>query len=247
MKNFFWAIIIVFLFSMGFAQETKNIDSDAKNYLKPWEVKTIIQDINTDSMDELQIVQARFCNNNNLTKDLQLEMRPWERKEICIILSNPSNESIDLLWWFSKGILNNEWTPTCQDNMTGNEFSKQIIPNIKTGVTIPASGNVVKIFKYISSKNLTWNTFWCFGFKINKEEKIKNGEMFLIVPRKVGYIYVNMTWSVYNFWRRDDIKDVYTTNKQIVLKILIAILAVRLVYTIVQTGKKKEKHPVKKK
>jgi hypothetical protein len=77
--------------------------------------------------------------------------------------------------------------------------------------------------------------------KVNKQEQIKPGAMFLIVPRKVGYIYINATWSVYNFGRLDDIKNVYISNRSIILKIIIGILAIWIVMSIITIGKKGKK------
>lgn len=245
MKKYFLLILLVGIFGISFAQETNGSWTTAENYVKPGENKIITQDFNSDNMTDLQNIQARFCNDEKVTKDLELDMRPWQTKDICIVLVNKSDKPIDVSFWFSKGMIKDR-APICDSDMTDeNDFSKYISQNTTTGIIVPASGNIIQNFRYSAPKTLSWRTLGCVGYEINRQEQIEPGKMFLIVPRKVGYIYVNITWSVYQFWRRDDLKYTYTTNKQIVLKILIAILAVRLIVTIVKTGKKKEKYTKK--
>lgn len=247
MKKYFWIILLISFFGFSFAQETNNSWTTIENYLIPGEMKVINQDFNTDNMVDIQNIQARFCNDDKLTKDVKLDMRPWQREEICVILINQWTKPMPLLFWFTEGTIDDNWIPHCQSDMTNkNEFSKKILQNSITWIIIPASWNIVQKFTYISSKSASWNMLGCFGYKIDKEVVKDTGALFLITPRKVGYIYVHMTWSVYQFWRIDSIKDTYINNKSIILKIIIAILSIRIVITLFQTGKKKEKHHTKK-
>lgn len=239
MKKYLLIVSVIGCFGVSLAQ-TNTSWTVANNIVTPGETKTVVQDLGSDNMSDLQDIQSRFCNDNQVTKDLKLTMRPWQRKEICVIFSNPSTTPKDILFWFSEWILK-DWAPICQADMTPkNTFSKQIKNNSVTGMTLPASWTIIQRFTYIAPKDTTWSVFWCFGYQMSKSESIKEGNMFLIVPRKVGYIYVNITWNAYHFGRRDDIKYTITDNKQTILKIIIAILAVRLVMTIVKTSKKKE-------
>jgi hypothetical protein len=66
--------------------------------------------------------------------------------------------------------------------------------------------------------------------------------MFLILSRKSSYIRILITWDVYNFWRWDDTKDIYTNNKNSIFKVISAIIAVRLILTILKTSKKSKKN-----
>ncbi|MEI8008526.1 MAG: hypothetical protein WCI00_03775 [bacterium] len=68
---------------------------------------------------------------------------------------------------------------------TTNDFSKHIIHNTLTGITISASGTVIEKFTYLAPRSASGNIFGCFGYQINQPETIKEGNMFLIVPRKV--------------------------------------------------------------
>lgn len=71
--------------------------------------------------------------------------------------------------------------------------------------------------------------------------------MFLIIPRKVGYIYVHTTGNAYHLGRWDDTKHFMITNKIGILRGLVIIIALYLAWTIFQTIRKKESKPKKKK
>ena len=207
--------------------------------LIPWKINTVNQDLRSDNLADLESIQSMFCNGQKLTKELQLQIRPWETKDICVILFNNSSSSIELLFWFTEWVINTDWAETCKADMSNkNEFSKFIINNPTTWITLHASGTSIQKFKYRAPMNASWNILWCFAYQVNKEETIKEGNMFLIVPRKAGNIKMRVVWPVYRLWRRDDIKD----NKDNILKVVIAISILWLIITIFQTDKKKEKN-----
>lgn len=241
MKKYFLMILVIGFLGISFAQETSDSWTTAENYVQPGETKIITQDFNSDSMDDIQNIQSRFCNNEEMTKDLDLSMRPWQKKDICVAFANKSDQPINILLGFSEGILK-DWAPMCDADMTDkNEFSKYILWNPTTWIVIPASGYIIQRFTYMTPKTASGNMLGCIGYKINRQEQIEPGKMFLIIPRKVGYIYMNITWSVYQFWRRDEIKYAGITNKKPILIVIIAILAIRLGATIFKTTKKKKK------
>lgn len=243
MKKYIWTILLVGCIGVSFAQNTW---TKPDNFVQPGEKKVVTQDLGSENMSDLQAIQSRFCNDDVVTKDLNVSLRPWQRKDICVVFSNQSSEPKDITFWFSEGVLK-DWAPICQSDMTtGNTFAKYIVNDTTTGITLPVSGSIVQKFTFVAPKNASWNVFWCFWYQMSQQEKIKEGNMFLIVPRKVGYMYVNITWDAYNFGRRDDMKYSYTTNKSMILKVIIAILAVWLVVTIVKTDKKPEGKHTKK-
>ena len=49
----------------------------------PGKNNTVVQNIDSDSINDLQSIQSMFCNDKKLTKELMLKMRPGQRKEIC--------------------------------------------------------------------------------------------------------------------------------------------------------------------
>ena len=237
MKNFVWIVFCLVFFWFTFGQDTNIIP---ENYIE-WEwTKIINQDFDSDNMDALQNVQARFCNNNEITKNLSLDIRPWKKEEICIALVNQSELPVNVLLWFSEWIIK-DWANACLADMSNtNNFSKYIDKNLVTGTIIPAKWTIIHKFKYMAPKKWSGSVFGCFGIKINQKEQIKPGKMFLIVPRKVGYIDINITWSVYYFGLRDDIKDIYIINKNNILKGFAFLLLLWIIVTVFQMSKKKK-------
>ena len=251
MKKYFLIVLLIGFFGVSFAQKTGNSWTLAENYVQPGEVKIITQDLKQDTVDDLQNIKLNFCNEfedkNIVTRNLKLEMRPWQSKEICVVLSNEWDKTLNIFLWFSSGTVNDAWNMICDDDMTTkNIFSRYILQVPTTGIIVPNHGNVIRKVKYVAPKNSSGNIVWCAVYKLNQEEKIEPGKMFLIVVRKVGYIQINIVWSVYQFWRWDNFKDFYAINKAGILKVIIAILVFWIIVTILQTTKKKEKHHGKK-
>jgi len=230
-------------FGISYAQQTEN-------NIEPGMTKVVNQELGSDSTADLNNVKIRFCNEikkNIYTDDLSLDIRPWQKKEICMVLSNKWNIALNVLVGFAEAKVDEKWRISCGNDISyDNPFSKYIMEGPTTWIVVPASGNVIQRVRYVAPKTASGDVFGCVVYKINQEERIATGQMFLVVVRKIAPIYINITWSVYTLWRRDDIKYIYTDNKQTILKILIAILAIRLFVTIMKTGNKKDKKHTKK-
>lgn len=225
---------------MVYAQDTTK---DLDNYLEPGQVKTVIQDISSDNLQSLQNIQARFCNDEkNLTRDITLEMRPGQRKEICIVVNNLSQESVWLVWWFTQANKNDVDVLVCGwDMSTTNDFAKAISPRPTSEITIPAGGSTIHRFIYTAPHNATGDQAGCFGYQMQQQEEREPGAMFAVIPRKVGYINIHISGERYPFWRVNNLATLYTNHKQIILKTIIAILSVWLFITIIKTIKQSTK------
>jgi len=237
---------VISLLSIGVSLWQTDMLWIKQNNLEPGQIKSINQDLHSDNMTDLGNLQSTFCNENKATRDLTLNLRPWQRNEICIAFTNTSKIAIPISFGFAEGSVSNDWVPKCQLTTTGNIFAKSIKGTISTGINIPANGSITQRFTYVANKNSSGGIFGCFGYEINKQETLKEGNLFLIIPRKVWYIQVNITWSVYNFWRLDDMKDTYTEKRNTIYSIIAAILALWILITIFQKDPKKEKYPSKK-
>ena len=252
MGKYVFLLVSIIAWGISFWANINNVSIPAENHTQSGQTKTIIQDINlsTTINADLKIIHAWFCNSsktNDVPRTLTLQMRPWQRREICIAFFNQWDKSTKIVFWFSKGNIDKDWIPKCDADMsTQNEFSRRILNDQTTKIMIPAQGNIIKKVTYLASKSASGNLLGCLGYKLDKEESIEPGNIFLITARKVGYIYVNISWSVYNFWRRDDIKGIYIYNRSSILKIIIGILAIGIIISIFKTDKKKENHHKKK-
>lgn len=215
--------------------------------VRPGEVKTVIQDLSSDNLADLQSIQSRFCNDpKNMTRDLSLDIRPGQTKDICIAFHNTSNEPVQLIRWFSEATNNDVGVLVCGwDISNTNNFSKNITPHPTTGIIIPAQNTITQRFRYTSSQQASGIIAGCFGYQLAQTEEIKPGEMFIVVPRKVGYISMQVTWEVYTLGRRDKIQYMYTDNQKWILQIIVAILACWLLITVVKTIHHYQKKPKK--
>lgn len=251
MKRCLLAMLCISLLGISYWENiVMSWTTGAENYIKPWEIKTIQQDLWANDGEAIQHIRLRFCNEmkeDKFTVGLSLQMRPWQRKEICMVFSNNWTTSLDIFLGFTEGVMNEKWDISCQNDMTNtNNFFKFISPNHTIWITVPANGNIIQRVTYRTPKSASGNIIWCASYKINQKEEIDPWKMFLVVTRKIAPITIIVTWSVYDFWRRDDMKDVYFTHTSSILKVIIVILALSIIVVIFQQDKKKRK-PHKKK
>ncbi len=240
MKKYGRFILIISFCGISLANNTEKIE---ETNTKSVPTQTIIQNINpiSDSTKDLNDIQLSFCNDTVskvTTPALSLNMRPWQKKEICMVLSNNWDKTLNILLWFSYWTLNKDGTIMCDADMSNNNtFSKYITQNSTTWIIVAAHKNVIKKVNYVASKYKSGIMFWCAAYKINKKESIETGKMFLIIVRKSAPISINIRWPIYQFWRRDDLKNDTIKNPSI-LKIIISILGILLIINIFNTTKK---------
>lgn len=207
--------------------------------------------INKQSMTNINLTSLRFCNQwldpEKLTSRLYMQSRPWQVQEICTVLFNNLETGTNFYVWFTEATKNNHDEWLCDDDAYENEFSKFIRNNFASKkINVITHKQKQKIFTIGIPKTATGDIIWCLSYAIDGSYSKHTWDVFGIVVRKTAPIWITVTWEVYNYGRRDDIKYTYTDNKQTILKILIAVLALRLVLTIVKTGKKKDKQQAKK-
>jgi hypothetical protein len=171
-------------------------------------------------------------------------MRPGQRKEICMVFSNNWNDVKNIAYWFSYGQKDTDWKVVCDSNMSDkNIFSKFISPSPTTWIIIPAHANIVIKVNYLATRDASGVVYWCASYMLNQKREIEPGKMFLIVFRKSNIINIAITWSVYKFWRWDDLKN-DTIKNPFILKIIIGILCIWIIRTIINRKEwnKKELH-----
>lgn len=115
---------------------------------------------------------------------------------------------------------------------------------------MPASGTVIQQVSYVAPKNTSGEVLGCVVYKTldTATNTDTSTSMFTVVVRKIAPIYINITGSVYQWGQWDAITDFSTHYQQILLKIMIALLSIRLMVTIIQTVKKpKNLQPTKPK
>lgn len=197
-----------------------------------WIDPNVVHDINTINMD--------FCD----TTQWSIDARPGQTKDICMKFNNRNTETVNIIFWFTDGYEKNG-IQTCNADMSPeNTFAKLI--KIKSGdasILVPGSTYVTKIMKISIPKTASGIIHWCIGYYIDWSVKKNDWGIFNVVIRKAKNINVVVTWNIYNFWRRDDIKE----NKKTLLQWIIVLCSIYLLRTIFQSTKKKINNPKHKK
>ena len=256
MKKFVFITLIIIFFGTTFWENMYDSWIFWKTEPQSGKVKILNQNVDLNATmnasNDLDNIKAEFCNPteqtiNTITDSLTLKMKPWQRKKICTVFFNISDKPINILFWFSEWTLDINGDHVCDGNMANNKFSKSILQKSPTEITIPAQWNVIKMFYYLAPKTSSWDIYGCLAYKINKSRELKEGDIFLIVVRKIRYLHMIITWNKYNFWWLYDIQDIYEANKNNILSLLVLIIWLWLIVTIFTTIKSKENHNHKKK
>lgn len=238
-KIFIIVVCLVWLFSYSYWANTKN------------ETKETIIPVNIEKSfpSDIYNIDAYFCNQwidaEKITQRWYMTARPWEHTAICYLVYNQLDRDITI------NINFNEFTKTgdCQWGVSSdNDFAK-LIKNNTNGyfpLYIPAHKQAVKKFPLVIPKDAKTSINWCVSFSISWAAVKETWSMFSFVTRRTAPVFITLTWDIYQFGRRDDIKDTYSTNKSFIMKIIIAILVLWLIGTILQKDKKKQKHHTKK-
>lgn len=216
-----------------------------------WDKLNVQPDIDQKAMGDINNTFLRFCNNGTTANNLQLFLssRPGKTQKICTVFFNNQETDTNFFIWFSEAKKNSYGERLCDDDSTNNAFSKLIREDYAAApIFIKAHESMKKTFTITIPKDATGYVIGCLAYNIDSSYSKSTGSVFGIMIRKVAPIQITVTWNVYQFWWRDDLKDACITNKNGILKVLIAVLALRLVVTIVKTAgtKKKEVHHKKK-
>lgn len=215
---------------------------------------TLTQDINSLNIQVLSKIWLLFCNDwldvNLVKPSLAITTRPWKNINICNVFYSKSEKDASLNIWFSEWYKNKNNQISCRDSMTDNFFSDNIITTgSELGFSLWSGKHIIKNIQFKIPKTASGEIYWCIAYYTPDSFAKTTGDVFWTFVRKVSPFSVTITWSVYNFWRRDDLKDATIANKDDILKVIIGILGLRIIVTIIQISKKskKEKKHHKKK
>lgn len=208
----------------------------------------VMSSVSPAAMDDIYKIVLHYCNEeiqwNKTNTYLTIMMRPWQMKNLCITWVNNSENHQDLTMGFTESIFNDAGKQLCNGDLADQENDFYKLINLKeTEVWLSGNGGTsTQTAKISMPKNATGGEiYWCIGFFLSGSYfKWPNDVLGVRVARHFP-MKIIVTWDVYNFGWRDDIKDVYTTNRNVLLKIIIAILAIRLIMTIIKTTDKKDK------
>ena len=195
---------------------------------------------------QLQYINVRFCDEElrNTTKKDIISIRPWQTKEICTVFYNTSSgDSINISSSFvdaEKGI-DGKFVCSMWSN-TGRSLVSLLYYNTKEyDFTLTPKTTIIKKAKITIPKNMTWNLYGCVWYQLNLKKPDGYTGLFFVVERKVGVMEVNITWDVYNFAQRDNIKYIYKDNQLFILKCIAGILIILFIYYTTMATKENKK------
>ncbi len=203
--RYFFVFVSVILTSFAFAQneaKTLNVGSDTKvlnEQLDMWLVHN----------NEINKVTLRFCNNgfssDQLTTSLNLVMKPWQKKDICVALVNQSNISLTVVWNMVPGSLNANGNIVCSN---AGELSGDVVvsdfSSFSTPIVLAPQGQLVQYVTLSAADVASGNYYSCFAINLNTIEKLSKNSPFNLLVRKAGNIKITVFWSPYRFQWFDD-------------------------------------------
>jgi len=222
-------IIIAFLYTniSNWADVDKNQDS--------WYIQKLIPfpKLN-DETNKINYIYTRFCNNwlenNKLTENLSMIVRPWQEKEICMVYFNRDKEDIYLWWAFPDNAIESNWNRNCSTNYWwDNPFSKFIEPFWEKVIKVPAKSYLIKKTTIKFPIWTTWTQKWCFAYWVDWWI-IESWQTFSLVVRRVAYINIYVQWEKYTIIEK--IRDTIIENKNIIISLLFIIILVLLILEI---------------
>lgn len=239
-KKVLVAICGIFIISTAYAAEQL---SGGQLNVQPEIDKAIVADMNLTSL--------RFCNDGlnpaDLKPKIEISSRPGQLQKICALFFNNLDADMNFYVWFTEATKNKYDERLCDENSSKNSFSKLVREDF-AAMKIPVKSHMqsYKNFTLTIPKTRTGDIIGCLTYTIDWSYSKKTWEVFGIVIRKTAPITITVTWSVYNFWRRDDMKEWLTMNRTSILKGLAVILGLWIIITIIQISTKKEKSHKKK-
>lgn len=244
-----WVMTIVVMSIIWYVSAQENIPVEE---VKAYE-ENVMESVDPNVMEDMYKIAIHYCNDeiqgNKTNSYLTIQMRPGESKRLCITVLNGSTNHQDLTLWFTESVINEIGKQLCQGDLADrkNDFHKYIDLK-KEDLSLSASGwyytqiATIRLPKSVS----TGDMYGCLGFFLSGAYfKGPNDVLWVRLTRNFPMKIV-VTWDVYTLWRWDDVKYAYTDNKQNVLKIIVGVLAIRLIATIVSVAKKSTKKQQKK-
>lgn len=198
--------------------------------------------------DDVNSVVLRFCDEtgalNMKHTSLDLNLRPWEPKDVCLYFLNGLDRVVDLHTAVVDGNVSAGDTVTCwSSDKTWAFFSGLLFPPLSPIVTVPAH-NWYALEKFtLQAPMHTGNFHWCVAFTLSGWSYSKAPwAIFGLVIRKTNVI--SLTVAGKPRWITDKTHYFYQHHKKELLWTLFFVFASLTVWAFVG-GKKKEDHKKK--
>lgn len=243
--KYFLVFVSVVLSSFVFAQdEVGNIGSDTS-------VLTEQLDMGRAYSNQINNVAMKFCNDwfesYKLTSKLDINMRPGQKKEICVVFVNQWSEVVDIVANIVPGSINDNGNIVCSN--VGNLSTWLTVSDFEQfsgWMQIWAQKQFVKYFWFATDKLSSGDYYACLTINTSVSEKLSESSPFNLVVRKAGNIKINVSWSPYHFQWFDDILSLIEKNTRGIAIVGLIACGLLLISTIIPIFSKKNKKLSKK-
>lgn len=156
----------------------------------------------------------RFCNDKSIiwwSKWLQMTAKPWEEKEVCILLNNnwPTPLKIWLNFVDGSSTSDIDAKKACQPEDTKTYFG-QYISAEDTWFLVKPGQTIQTIVKAKFPEWYAGMAYGCTTFQVIDDNKVESTWMFQIVSRRANFVDIYVDWKI-DVW----IKLTWESNKSI--------------------------------
>lgn len=176
-------------------------------------------------------IDANFCNDGILSKDLTFSTNSAKLNEICTKFTNNTQKDISIKIWFPDGtITNDEYKKqACKWEWNIEDFWKYIIQKNKI-VTIPAKESIIEKNYIRFPWWFSWIVHWCQTYFLDTTDS-DAPNLVNIVVRKRSYIDILVWWKfkreivlerlnkVNNLWTNKKINTTFNLDSTLSLKL----------------------------
>lgn len=196
----------------------------------------------------LNDISVKFCNQWEVIDNEELNMRPWQTKDICIVFFNTATTGKDtkILAQFSEGILQSNGVPNCSNEYSSWAFF-ELIKKYKSwdfNIVLAPWQKAIRHIKVAVPKTMTWDKdmYGCLVYQLDIKKPDAYSWIFYIVNAKASYIHLQIWWALYNKAGIDTIKFFWQDHKMTILSVLAGILGILLIYYSTLAFKDTKKH-----
>jgi len=200
--------------------------------------------------NKINKVNLKFCNNGfdekDLSPSLDIKIRPNQKKEICVVLLNETNEELIINSSVFQWTLNSLWNIICSDSdrLTW-DFLLNNFDMFSWDISLLPNQKIVRYFTLYASDNASWQYYSCFSVNLKESERLSSNSPFWLLIRKAANIKITVSWKPYNFqWFDDIISSLENYNRQIWIA-WVSIFGVLFVYVLFNMSKKDKKANLK--
>lgn len=219
--------------------------------------KTLTEQLDMKLVGNNQInkVAFKFCNygfeQNQLTPSLDMVMRPNQKKDICVVFGNQSNDSLRVVASVVPGEINANGNMICSNNgqLTG-DLTVSDFEELSWIIILGPQEQIIKHFTVSSTESASGKYDWCLAINLETSEKLSETSPFSLVVRKAWNIKISVIGEPYRFQWFDNIFSWISKNIRTIAKIGIIICSILLIYSLVpvfRSKKKTSKNPTHKK